>query len=304
MDPKGMFIAVSFQKDSGAPFYRLLIDHLQDQDTPVYGNNLTHFFTRGPIDFPDVERLDRALRTPDLILVLLSQEYLADDWLSREMDACLQLGRHRRDEGLVLLVPTGDIDLEKVPVWYRSHIKPGVQLRSGSQAEIKALRSHIGKLRRAKLTATPRHTSKKVFVIHGHDGAAASDIAHFLKEAGLEPVILHREVDGGITTVLAKFEKYANTEYAIVLLTPDDVAYARRDGPERTEYRARQNCLFEFGFFLSDIGHAHICCVCHEDVVLPSDIAGIMPKRFKKDVGEIRYSLLKELQAAGYDVAF
>lgn len=303
METRSLFVAVSFEMDSGAPIYRKLIENFQNWDTPVYGNNLTHFFTRGPIDFPDVERFDRAMRHPDLIIILLSKEYYADSWLRSEMDACLQLGRHRRNEALVLIIPVNGFDSSVLPDYYRAYTKNKIELTTCSEGEIKALGAHLSKVRRAHVTNPAKHTSNKIFVVHGHDLQSTGEIEVYLREAGLEPVVLHRKADGGITTILDKFRKHADAEYAIIVLTPDDVAYARRDGETHKEFRARQNCLFEFGYFLATLGHGRICCICHEEVVLPSDIAGLLPKRFKHDIEEVRYPLLKELKEAGYVVS-
>ena len=97
--------------------------------------------------------------------------------------------------------------------------------------------------------------SKQVFVVHGHDEALKNDMELFLKKIGLEPIVLHRQPDQGLT-VIEKFERHSDVAFVVVLLTPDDVGYTQAESkkPEskrKLESRARQNVIFEFGYFES-----------------------------------------------------
>ena len=47
-------------------------------------------------------------------------------------------------------------------------------------------------------------------------------VARFLDKLDLEPIILHEQPEGG-RTLIEKFEDYADVDYAIVLVTADDV---------------------------------------------------------------------------------
>src|SRR5690606_33155298 len=67
-----------------------------------------------------------------------------------------------------------------------------------------------------------KKSSNKVFVVHGHDSELKNDIDIFLRDIGLEPIILHRQADEGLT-IIEKFEKHSDVSYAFILLTPDDV---------------------------------------------------------------------------------
>lgn len=156
-------------------------------------------------------------------------------------------------------------------------------------------------------TAEAISRSKKVFVVHGHDEVAKTNLEVFLHEIGLEPIVLHRQADEGLT-VIEKFEKHADVGYAFVLLTPDEVAYLAKDEPvddsqRKKEKRARPNVIFEFGYFVGRLGRSRVCCVYTGDVTLPSDLNGLIYKRFEKSIEEVAYSIMKDLKAAGYDVA-
>ena len=64
--------------------------------------------------------------------------------------------------------------------------------------------------------------NNEVFIVHGHDRAAKSEVARFVENLGLEVTILDEKPGSGLT-IIEKFEKYANNAgFAIVLLTPDD----------------------------------------------------------------------------------
>lgn len=148
---------------------------------------------------------------------------------------------------------------------------------------------------------------KKVFVVHGHDDAAKTNFEVFLHEVGLEPVVLHRQADQGLT-VIEKFEKHSEVGYAFILLTPDEAAYLAADAqkPEserKIEWRARPNVIFEFGYFIGKLGRSRVCCLYTGNVSLPSDVNGMIYKRYEKSVEEVGYSIIKDLKAAGYEVA-
>ncbi|UVK56342.1 nucleotide-binding protein [Mesorhizobium sp. AR02] len=152
----------------------------------------------------------------------------------------------------------------------------------------------------------PRDLTNKVFIVHGRDDAAKAELEIILAEMGLEPVVLHRQADGG-NTVIEKFEKHADVGFAFILLTPDEVAYlaseeAKPDAEREKERRARPNVIFEFGYFVGRLGRARTCCLYRGNVVLPSDLGGLVYKRFDRSVEEVAYGIQKELKAAGYSL--
>jgi predicted nucleotide-binding protein len=155
-------------------------------------------------------------------------------------------------------------------------------------------------------TAAPVR-SKRVFVVHGRDELAKANLEIFLRELGLDPVVLHRQADEGLT-VIEKFEKHSDVGYAFILLTPDEIAYlaaehARPDGERRKEFRARANVIFEFGYFVGKLGRSRVCCLHTGEVALPSDVHGMIYKKFNASLDEVAYSIIKDLKAAGYAIA-
>ena len=149
--------------------------------------------------------------------------------------------------------------------------------------------------------------TKKVFVVHGRDEIAKTNLEVLLHEIGLEPVVLHRQADEGMT-IIEKFEKHSDVGYAFILLTPDEVAYlaseeSKPDAERNKEFRARPNVIFEFGYFVGKLGRSRVCCLYTGDISLPSDVSGMIYKRYDKSIEEVAYSVTKDLKASGYAIA-
>jgi len=163
-----------------------------------------------------------------------------------------------------------------------------------------------GELKRSKSEAKSPLLSNKVFVVHGHDQGLKTDVERFLREIGLTPVVLHREVDQG-ATIIEKFEKHSDVGYAIILLTPDEISFSAdqtsiEDAQRKKEYRARPNVIFEFGYFVGKLGRNRVCCLHKGDVVVPSDLASLVYKKVNDSIDSQAYSIIRELKAAGYKI--
>jgi predicted nucleotide-binding protein len=117
--------------------------------------------------------------------------------------------------------------------------------------------------------------SQKVFTVHGHDEAAKHAVARFIERLDLETIILDEQPSEGLT-IIEKFEKYAGSaDFAIVLITPDDVG-APIEKRNDLKLRARQNVIFELGYFFHALGRRRVCALYKEGVELPSDIYGVV----------------------------
>ena len=139
----------------------------------------------------------------------------------------------------------------------------------------------------------------KVFVIHGHDEAARETLARFLEKLGLKPVILHEQPNEG-RTIIEKFEGHTDVGFAIALLTPDDLG-ALKDKPNALKPRARQNVVFEFGYFIGKLGRNRVCALVKGDVERPSDYDGVVYIPLD-NTGGWEMKLIRELKNAGADV--
>lgn len=144
-----------------------------------------------------------------------------------------------------------------------------------------------------------RSDSRKVFVVHGHDHGTKETVARFLGKLDLEPIILHEQADQG-RTIFEKFEDHAeDVGCAVVILTADDFAASKAE-PDKQEDRARQNVVFEFGYFAGKLGRNRTFALVEKGVALPSDIHGLVYIPLEDGTWHMR--LVKELKAAGLDV--
>ncbi|NNJ85391.1 MAG: nucleotide-binding protein, partial [Gammaproteobacteria bacterium] len=101
-------------------------------------------------------------------------------------------------------------------------------------------------------------------------------------------------------TIIDKFEQHAaSAEFAIALLTPDDVGTLQGDEKD-WKPRARQNVIFELGWFLGRLGRGRVCALKKGDVEKPSDYQGVLYIAMDSDAWRTR--LVKELKSAGFDV--
>ncbi|MEA1907425.1 MAG: nucleotide-binding protein [Euryarchaeota archaeon] len=122
-------------------------------------------------------------------------------------------------------------------------------------------------------TIDPIH-SKKVFVVHGRDNEEKEKVSRFIENAGLKAIILHEQPNEGLT-VVEKFELHSDVIFAVILLTPDDMAY-NTNAPENVCSRSRQNVVLELGYFLGKLGRSRVCVLHKGDIELPSDIQGVL----------------------------
>lgn len=137
----------------------------------------------------------------------------------------------------------------------------------------------------------------KVFLIHGRDEAARSEVARFLERLGLEAVILAEQPSGG-KTIIEKVEANADVGYAVALLTADDVG--SQHGEDTVRPRARQNVIFELGYFIGCLGRKGVCALTKGEPEIPSDYSGVVYIEMKPDAWQIQ--LIRELKAAGFGV--
>ncbi|WP_196374152.1 MULTISPECIES: TIR domain-containing protein, partial [Vibrio] len=139
----------------------------------------------------------------------------------------------------------------------------------------------------------------KVFIVHGHDELVKEKVARFIAQVGLDPIILHEQFSGS-KTIIEKIEHYADQAcYAIVLYTPcDRGAKANEKSPK---YRARQNVVFEHGYFIGKLGRDKVTAVVKGDIELPNDFSGVVYEKFD-DTDSWKLALAKEMRGGGCEI--
>lgn len=141
-----------------------------------------------------------------------------------------------------------------------------------------------------------RTANNKVFIVHGHDGELKEKVARRLEQQGIEAIILSEQVNRG-KTIIEKLEAYSDVHVVIALFTKDDFGAAKEEkGNEK--YRARQNVVFEAGYFMGCLGRENTIIIVEENVEIPGDLSGMVYTT--KDNWE--FEMLKELNAAGMKI--
>ena len=118
-----------------------------------------------------------------------------------------------------------------------------------------------------------------------------------MSELGFEAIILHERPNKGRTLITKFSEEAAGVGFAVVLITPDDPGKAERAvdlGP-----RARQNVVFELGFFIGKLGPERVVALVKGDVELPSDYDGVLYVSLDKEDWQNKLGM--ELQGAGFE---
>ena len=138
---------------------------------------------------------------------------------------------------------------------------------------------------------------KKVFIVHGHDGELKESVARIIEKQNIEAVILCEKANQG-RTIIEKFENYSDVGGAICLFTADDVGSEKAN--TSTKSRARQNVVFETGYFMGKLGRDHVVLLADNNVEMPSDLSGVV----YTNAENWQVDLLKDLKAMGYAIDF
>jgi predicted nucleotide-binding protein len=146
---------------------------------------------------------------------------------------------------------------------------------------------------------TIEELQESVFLVHGRSIARKEETARFLEQVlpTDQRLVILGDLPHEGQTLLEKFERAATTTgFAVVLLTPDDEG--RLVGDRNWEGRARQNVIFELGFFFGKLGRGRVSVLHETGVSSLSDISGLghIPL---DSTGGWKLQLVRELKAAG-----
>lgn len=138
-----------------------------------------------------------------------------------------------------------------------------------------------------------------VFIVHGHDDEAKESVARYIEKLSLEAIILHEMPNKG-RAIMEKLEDHSDVGFAVVILTPDDLGTSK-DKREDLKPRARQNVIFELGYFVGKLRRERICVLRKENVEIPSDYEGILYIEMDKG-GGWKQRLAKEMKEVGIKI--
>ena len=143
-----------------------------------------------------------------------------------------------------------------------------------------------------------RNRKPKIFIVHGRDEASKHALVHYIQNTLKlgPPIILHEQPSLG-RAITEKFRDAAeNADIVFVLLTPDDAVASPSDESELKQ-RARQNVIFEMGYFLARFQHTsgRLILLHKGEVELPSDIAGLLCVDISQGIEAASESIRREL---------
>ena len=143
-----------------------------------------------------------------------------------------------------------------------------------------------------------------VFLVHGRDYWMKHAVNSKLEQMNLKPIKLEKEMSGGRTIIEKLLDVTEDIPAAVVLLSPDDLGAFKT---EEVRPRARQNVIFEHGFFVGKFGRSKrsqviVLCKGDKNFEMPSDIKGVELIRFP-DGGKWKEKLERDLAGCGYEVS-
>jgi predicted nucleotide-binding protein len=146
---------------------------------------------------------------------------------------------------------------------------------------------HFNETKRPANDSTSKNTHEAptapkptVFIGCSVEGLQFASLLQMNLEHSAHTIIWHQGVfglsKGTLETLVAHKDRY---DYAILVLTPDDVVLKR----EHRGQTARDNVIFELGLFMGALGRDRVFVVAQRGVALPTDLAGITAATFDTD---------------------
>ncbi len=215
--------------------------------------------------------------------VLISLQDRLDDYASGDLDEAAPAFR---------VDPEPEFDADLGPT-SASHVESPQPMTRGAPSSLPTLAA-----------ARPRtDRARQVFLVHGRNEKLKDAVAALLERAGSHPVtILNDRPSDRRMLVEHPAERTAESRYAVILLTADDVAGPRLDSGREPYFspRARQAVVFKMGVLVAALTPRCLCVLYEDGVELPCDIDGITYVLLDL-AGTWQSKLLLHLRGAGFD---
>jgi predicted nucleotide-binding protein len=145
---------------------------------------------------------------------------------------------------------------------------------------------------------------RRIFIVHGSDSEALDQLQLVLYKLGLQPLV-QKDVDGkGMSLLEALMTNIrSESDFAIVMLTPDDYGYRKDQSETDRQPRARQDVILEAGMALARLGPDKVALIKKGALELPSDLEGIIRLEYNAHVKEIAAKIAQRLTGAGIPVS-
>ncbi len=147
--------------------------------------------------------------------------------------------------------------------------------------------------------------SSNIFVAHGRDYRMKNSVVATLGKLDLTATVLRDQPSKGRTIIekLTETIEDKKISFAVILFSPDDVAHAKSESPDKAQFRARQNVILELGYCMGKLGRKNVVIIHKEkeNFEIPSDCSGIAYTSYDRG-GAWKHELAKELEEHGYTI--
>jgi DNA-binding NarL/FixJ family response regulator len=176
---------------------------------------------------------------------------------------------------------------EEAKTWFNNHCSGFI-----SKSEVPASDHFVEKITNIILG----RASVRSFIVHGHDEHLLLELKDYITTTlRFPPAMVLRDMPSSGKTIIEKFEHHSDAaDIVFVLLTPDDIAL----GKDKELRRARQNVIFELGYFLGKLGRksGRILLIFKGELEIPTDIAGVVYLRTDSTINSISDAIRRELE--------
>jgi predicted nucleotide-binding protein len=144
---------------------------------------------------------------------------------------------------------------------------------------------------------------RRIFIVHGSDTEALDQLQLVLYKLNLQPLV-QKDVDGKGGSLFQALMSNISSEsdFAIVLMTPDDYGYRDSQTDTDRQPRARQNVILEAGMALARLGSDRVAIIKKGTLEIPSDLEGIIRIEYNTHVKEVAAKIAQRLTGAGVPV--
>jgi predicted nucleotide-binding protein len=148
-----------------------------------------------------------------------------------------------------------------------------------------------------------RNLSRRIIVVCGADDEMKQALTEALTKLSLIPLVMCEEPSQGKKIVENFNRDYADVTFAVVLLSPDDFAYAKNEAATKRKLRPQQDVVFELGFLLGKLGKGNVLIFFREcqNFEIPTDFEGIKVTAFD-DRDSWKLALIREVSNCGLAV--
>ena len=152
-------------------------------------------------------------------------------------------------------------------------------------------------------TSASRNLGRRIIVVSGADDEMKQALTGALTKLSLVPLVMCEEPCRGKKFIENFGRDYADVGFAVVLLSPDDFAYAKNEVATKRKLRPQQDVVFELGFLLGKLGKSNVLVIFREcpNFEIPTDFEGIKVTAFD-DRDSWKLALIRELSNSGFAV--